>query len=935
MAEEEEQYELGGTLTVIQSWKNADLSFFVQELYEGVLADRPVLSDVFVNMYPSWHSSSRSPTKKWTKCSMNYARALYLIIIDVTRVQKQSIDYICELHVRTESLYTITQFCNPAHNCDVDISGVNLSETPSRRNAGECTPSNKYLSQVLRFMHDNEELLCHVARRCIREYDFPSETLANERYNSWINATICISLMCFEHPVLQRQMLTDYAEVTQIRHVFCKRIVSKLSINVSPANAMPYKQNPSSARHSQESVCMARLKIAGFDSRISGNLSASFYTDPHLCVAMYDVNGVPLRLRKPNLQEASRRSHLQTMYSKDEYVACIRGSQGKTDEEHEIVVERPQLELELQHHSETSSSSDHDVFMLFFTIYRRTNITSIFPSYQLVGMQYMRCTGTCNTNNTRVTTLMGPIGDEFSVNQYHPFTKDDKQFNIKVTNELVADEGSCRPSTVLTDKELRTVNYFIEGVFKDLLKMRTERGHEIDKNGSVTALSQSNPIAFLPFCMCIRSWKHEIVSTEFVSELFTRAFKRMGDPDMELLFKAANSGELPWARRRIEELIRHVFADFALLPYVGDALNGDATEQSLNILVTENGDCEDGAIAAYSVLMSLKYSNHQYENTSHRLLAAYINMNYTPAIANFRAKGKSFGFRNMRSRKGRLGDDNEEIEQIGDSISHTAAVLLPVDSTKFPVILETTAIAGPSLPLDAASEIPADNSYGLEQSKVLESLSRFAEIASQLKLMDFSAIDGCPLRAESPEKNGATHFFDLEDFYLRGVFVCSTEIGKTRNKARPTVFEWNHSLLQAFRTGEFTPGQFDVGDPISHEEPVALLDAASVLSPPRSMMINNIQDILSTPENVECLSFVKELHRKYPTEPHHRDSNISAFLHRTVTFFMVSSKSISSVKRNTESAISYLKEQKDVKLDVVVSALFTGSIAVELRVHFI
>jgi hypothetical protein len=633
------------------------------------------------------------------------------------------------------------------------------------------------------------------------------------------------------------------------------------------------------------------LVVKRFDSSPPPFLDSRLYSSAHLCVAVWHpASRSWLKIRQENPHE--NLTSVESMYQSDEYISCISSGH---DEDSRISVDPPLSSSS----SYAIDSDENEVRIQAYHIFanmqsaRHPNKHS-FSSHRVTGFMLLDVKGSCTI---QTHTLIGPIKTSFSQQILAPEVATGKEVEIAVEfhNHAVA-KGAWKVAQILLMDERKKLNAYNERLF--VSTMALDRREATETSGATT-LAQNNPYVFLPATALSRVHTNLLTMVD-VEKMIRRALRRldMGVSSIDTYMELSTTSV--WGTRRLREITHMLFVDFAMVAYDTDRINKTQLEQMMPVSVTGSGDCEDGAIAIYQILVSMRRMFSEGKRTSNKSydrFVQYLSTEYAPAICNFRANSNSHG----------VAYDSPA----SNTVSHNAAILLPVSAAAnriaLPIVLETTGVAAISPPLNVEDELSfVSNEIA---SAVVAHILRRKRICTKLSGLGFEGFDPIPM---SPD--------DVDKFYDYSQYVCSTELGGFES----TTLRFDYDFQAAARKSL----SVQIKGALSADEPSPLIDRCAVFIPPKQMHVedDNCKRCKDFEVAHKILSDICET-AKTKNQPRRSNAprkNVSEITPRATTFFMATCDyTVEQISDNVNGALEYLNSQNESWLLSVQHCMFS------------
>jgi hypothetical protein len=828
----------------------------VNVLYWNILIHRSPQDEIFHHIEPEDYRFCGT-YEPWSAAVFEIACAFYLLIEELSSLLGCKFDFRRRVskEFKTPARFNFVRVAKEDN--DIDWKRVH------RRTFDECTEADKQrVAKMLGYRTIDRDI-----QRWLDRIDYVSIAKRHQSDDGLIVNIVgsLLVLQTYQDRIPPSIAMYDFAGDP----VFSDAVLSHIHETYETADSQTQYTNINAERRELLRNYLS-LSVKKFDSSPPAFLDSRIYSGAHLCVACW--HPASRSWLQVHLEGASDNlTPVESMYQSDEYIACISGT-----EDRRISVSPP-----------ATAADATEVWIQAYHIYadlqgeRRTNRHSFTP-HRVAGFMLLEVSGSCNI---KTHTLIGPVKTSFSSTVLAPAVAEGKEVEIDV-EFLTGSSGTWKVAQVLLMEERKKLNEYNERLFMSIMALNRREAKE---TGGATALAQNNPYIFLPATAVARVHDN-LLTMDDVEKMISRALRRLGMSDSHCIdYYLDLSRKSSWGVRRLREIIHMLFVDYAMVAYDTDRINRTQLEQMMSVVVTGSGDCEDGAIALYQILVSLRRmwsAGKRTSNASFDKLIQYVCTEYAPALCNFRAKSSSHGVANDSPR--------------GQTISHNAAILIPISAAAkriaLPIVLETTGVASLSTPINSDEEL----SLGEKETAgaVMEHLFRRQRIYDKLTKLGFDGFAPPP----SSEKR-------VDDFYDYSQYVCSTEMGGLES----TTLRFDHDFQAAARRSLDTP----VKGAIADAEPSALIDRCAVFIPPKQIRVDNDEKCMRCKDFVAAHAILTNLcdavMRKNPHWSSLESSkNTSMITPRATTFFFATSEyTEEQITSKLDNALTFLNGEKE------------------------
>ncbi len=824
----------------------------VNVLYWNILSDRRPKPSVFKGIEPDdahWCGTY----EPWSAAVFELACAFYALVVDLGKLCKFTGEF-KTLLTKTPEVRANTRFIRVSAEQTVEVRKDACRRTKDARES---------VATMMQF----ESFERAVQEWMIRIKDISCATRDAEEDRLFVNVIgSLLVLQSYQDKFRSTVALYDFASDAAFSDAVLNRISGGRICREEEAQTQYTNIN---AERREPVQTYATLLVKRFDARPPPFLDANIYSGAHLCLAVWHpASRSWLKVRVAS--ERGPETAVETMYDGDEYIACIRGDAG---EDMRVYVSPPEAHIAV-----------NDVWIQAYHIYtdvqgdRRANKHSIAP-HRVAGFMLLEVTGSCNI---KTHTLIGPVKTSFSKNNIAPATAEGKDVEIDVDfyDRQSGGRGEWKVAQVLTTEERKTLNAYNERLFVSIMALNRREARE---NNGATALAQNNPYVFLPAAVMSRVPKN-LLSLDVFESMIKRALRRLDMDTNSLSYYLKLAKTNTWGVRRLREIVHMLFVDFAMVSYDTDRINKTQLEQMMPVSVTGSGDCEDGAIVIYQMLVSLRriflLESKRSSTPAYNEFIKHLCMEYVPAVCNFRANANSHG----------VAHDTPA----GKTVSHNAAILIPITETTeriaLPIVLETTGVASISTVVNADEEL----SFAVEgQAKAaVEHIALRKKIRDKLAEFGFEGFNQFPM---SPS--------EVDRFYDYSQYICSTEFGGHGS----TSLRFDHDFQKAARQSLATP----ISGELAADEPSSMIDMCAVFIPPKQIHFGYDKPVQTTHVNVayDILSRICKTAQAKNTMPASKafGKNVSHITPRATTFFLVvSDYTEEQIVEKVEGAVQYV-----------------------------
>ena len=343
---------------------------------------------------------------------------------------------------------------------------------------------------------------------------------------------------------------------------------------------------------------------------------------------------------------------------------------------------------------------------------KKTRADELLPWYEQAAMGYTPRLATIERDAIyiNVQTYTTPMSGRFVQSVANDLNTKDCILNLKINKnkvrvaevvEVMGDMDYIMDS-LLSPTESMRINSFIEHLFMGLGMLKTSDGKPVDPDDTQTVLASCSPFNFLPYsCFTYGKMKMSQTHTEALFALALRCIGWTDEGFIAVCAKATSGDKL--AQAKMSHFTNLFMRPVSLLPYRDDTKYDVVCDQFQCKFDRMGGDCDEGAVAVYYMLVALMRINvNIFDREAHRSWARYLTF-FVPVIANMRI------------------DQDQYI-----NASHMTACLLPISGilannkgpVLHPILIETTLCCTPLKPI---------SEYGVGKSEE-SAVSRISEL---------------------------------------------------------------------------------------------------------------------------------------------------------------------------------------------------------------